>query len=645
MAPAASPQLWLMTAAILALFLAGLTQMGLGMVRLGNMVKFIPFPVVAGFANGFVLIIIARQAPLLFGFASYSELWQAMDGQRTWDGWTLAVGLLAALATWKSPPRLLVPPVFVGLLVGSAASAMIVGLLAPSAHIPMIGALPDGLPFRPQVGSLWAFVQGMPVASVMWPIVETAITLAIVASVQSLLSAAAADSLSGMRRDNNMELVRQGASNMASALVGGTSSGGSPLYTRIAFANGGRTHRVNLVLAALLLAVALAFNHALAHIPVSVMAGVAIVSIAATIDDWTRHLLRALGRSDLGGRRWDLAANFSVVMVVAALVAFANVILALAVGMVLSLLLYIWRASGAVVRRIADATNVHSQTARSTADLALLEENGKAITLLDLQGPIFFGSAEHLARQVDAVATTTETVILNLKRVIDIDSTGALTLKRIDHALAKAGCTLLLAGLAPAAPLRLFLRDIGFAQPEAEGRIFDDVGRALTLAEDRLLAKLKGAASNGETEMELADHPSLRNMTGPQIDLLSMIARRREFLPDQPMVTEGDISDCLYLLVCGKATVVKRHDNGQSSHLGSFGKGAMLGEMALITGERRSADVIAATAVVCYEIAAGELAMLDSIESQISATLLRTIALELTGRVRKLTAALAEAER
>lgn len=626
---------------VLALAVAALLQMLLGVLRLGDVLTFIPQPVVAGFVNGFALVILLQQLPNLLGLPDGAGPWAVLTGHAAVNPWSLIFGVLAVAGVWYVGEKKAsaVPGPLLGLIVGTVAYQLLARSLEPGALGPTVKAPPAGLPFVFAPSGLTELV-GHPVFASLWPpILVTGLTLGIVSSIQSLLSAAAADSLLGVRHDSSRELLAQGGANMVGALAGGTVTGGSPLYTRVGIHNGARTDRANLFLGLVLLGAALGLGPVLEMVPVSVMAGVVVVAVLRP-DDWTMQMVTLLLRRQARSARGELLQNLAVVVTVAALVAMSDVLVALAVGMALSVMVYLRRAAVSVIRRSYRGDRVHSLTGRSAADMDLLERHGGSIAVMELHGPVFFGSADNLARAAEKLTAGGDTLILDLSRVNDVESTGVLVLRRLDERLRRDGKTVLLAGLGKGRGLRTLLRDLGFDAPETEGRVFSDLDTALAAAEDRLLARLSGVVEIGDEELPLCDHPSLEGLTLAQFDLLSLTTRRLTFAPGERILSEGSADDSQFFLVKGRVRVEKRSADGRHTvRLGSICSGALFGEMAMLTGRPRSADVVADSEVVCHELTAKDVAMLDGLDPSISFILVRNIAREVTVKIARMSRA------
>lgn len=633
------PLVLLMAIPALALAVSGVLQLLLGILRWGDALKFVPQPVVAGFVNGFALVILWQQLPNLLGEPGSSAL-----SVGAVNGWALSLGLMAAAAAlllgrWFKA----VPAPLIGLAAGAVAYRLLAPQIGTDSLGPTIQAPPPGLPFAPTLSGLSELVAHPLFAAMAPSILVTGLTLGVVSSIQSLLSAAVADSLLRTRHDSNRELVAQGGANLLSALLGGTVTGGSPLYTRVAIHNGARSDRANLVLGAILLAAALGLGPLLEMVPLSVMAAMVAVTVLRP-DDWTARLIRQLRSGQAGMARGELLQNLGIMVTVAGLVAAADVLVALGVGMGLSVMVYLRRAAVSVVRRAYYGDRVHSHTGRSGADMERLERHGASTAVMELHGPVFFGSAENLAREAETMMVRSDTLILDLSRVNDVETTGVLVLRRLDERLSRDGKTLLLTGLWKGRGLRALMRDMGFDRPEAEGRLFPDLETALAFAEDRLLARLAGG-EDAEAELLLCDHPSVQGLTRAQFDLLSLTTRRLTFAPGDRILSEGSGDNSQFFLVKGRVRVEKRSADGQHCvRIGSIRTGAIFGEMAMLTGGPRSADVVADSPVVCHELTAEDVEMLDSLDPAISFVLVRNIAKEVTAKIARLSRAVTMSE-
>lgn len=342
--PLMTPQtLW--AAALAALAVAGLLQCGLGAVRVGGFLRLIPQPVAAGFANGFAVAIAAAQIPAFLGLRNWETVNAAVADPARLSPWPVLCGGAALVATLTAP-RLIarIPAGFVGLGAGCLLHVLLsYALPAGAALSPVVGAFADGMPFVWSGEAMWSLLTGGQTA-VFWPILETAATLAAIASLQSLVSLSTSDALTGRQSDGDGELLRQGAAAMAGALVGGTAVGGSPLYTRVAWINGGRGRGAQIFLAAALLAAVTLLADGVAALPLAVLAGVVIATMIGTLDPWSLRAVKSLRNPT--APRAAVAVDLSISLAVAGAVIFAGALPALATGLGLAAARRLWRSGG-----------------------------------------------------------------------------------------------------------------------------------------------------------------------------------------------------------------------------------------------------------------------------------------------------------
>lgn len=635
----------LMVICFLTLLVSGVAQTLFGLFRLGTVVKFVPYPVLAGIVNGFALQIILGQVPSVFGVRNFNQVWAALTGHSALVLWPLgfAVGtcvlVLVAGRIGKT-----IPPVLVGLIGGTAAYAAASSVIDPGVLGPVIGKLPTGLSFVLRAGDIFDFLPSYAFHRHIFPIVATGLTLALVSSIQSLLSISNADELFDTRHDSNKELVVQGLSNMASAIFGGAPNGGSPNTTKAVYANGGRSRYANLVIGVSLFGFSFGLADAIAMIPLSVMAGVVILTTGSAMDSWTRQLMQRIGRSSQTSARGDVLINLLVVILVTLLVLTEGALAALGVGMAATFLIFLYRVNSGVVGRVRYADRLMSRTDRP---LALAEEilrNPRCIAVVDLHGPLFFGNADTVGQKVEAELRTSSWVILSFRRCSMIDTSGAMVLKRLDAGAKKSGKRMFLAYLPEGGRRREYLRNVGVSTMESEGRIFDDVDAALACAENELLRKAHGD-SDRDSERPLAEFDVVGGLTPEQIVQLESHMEHHRYAVGDCIIAEGAEDHGLYFLTRGQVSIYTRNDE-MRLRLASYvaGTDVLFGEMAILTGARRSADVYADTEVAVLKLTNEAFEALCNEAPQIATRLMRRVSATLAKRLAKMTQLVRELE-
>ena len=635
----------LMAVCFIVLCVAALCQLLLGASRLGGLVKFVPYPVLAGIINGFALQIILGQLPNALGVETLAQVFAMLAGPAALHGWPLGLALFAgALVRLSERFGRGIPAALVGLLAGSLAYALAQRYVDAARLGPLIGQLPAGLALHFEVGRMLDFVATPAFQSHLFPIVATGITLAMISSIQSLLSMASADELFDSRHDSNRELLVQGGANLCAALLGGAPSGGSPNITRTVYANGGRSRRANLALAVALVGLSVWLGGAIARIPLAVMAGVVIVTTAGSMDRWTQQLLRKVGTSSSAAKRSDALINLAVVVLVAGLVVGEGVLAALGVGLAVIFFIFLYRSNATVFRRVMHADQISSRTARSVAAVQALLGQAQRIVVLELNGPLFFGNTEVVQQRLDEHMRGAQWVVLGFRYCPVIDTSGVMLLKRLDATLGKSGRRLLLCDLPLHGQRREYLQNVGGEQLERDGLIFADMDSALRCAEDELLGGL-GLLEQHDAEWPLAHFAMFRDMHAEAIARVAAVLERQSFAAGACIIRSGTEDHALYFLVRGSVSI-STCTAGRPLRLASYSAGAdaLFGEMALLTRGTRSAHVHADTAVTVLRLTLPAFERLCSDAPALAVQLMLRMSGELSSRLLRMTHIVRELE-
>lgn len=301
-------------------------------------------------------------------------------------------------------------------------------------------------------------------------------------------------------------------------------------------------------------------------------------------------------------------------------------------------------AAGVAVRRSYDGGSVRSKRMRRPRHQAVLDRSGAAVRVHELQGDLFFASAERVARRAASDAGGAEFLILDGRRVGRVDPGAWSLLADVRDALAARGVRLLLAGFPPARP------DAPDDAPDAPGAAggaprragdsFASADEALEWCEDRLVARAAGAAGAAADDprgvVPLGGMDVAAGLGAAELAVLDGLASRRTYAPGEPIVREGDEAGDLLMLAAGSATVsVGLGAGGRRKRLGSIDAGVTFGELALFEGGPRTADVTADTAAVCYVLSAAGLRELSAAHPALEARLLRNVGRVLARRLRQ----------
>lgn len=450
---------------IVATMLAGALLVLMGAMKLGGVIKFVPQPVVIGFTSGIALIIFSGQVKDALGLtmasvpSEFVAKWEAYAGAlRTTSPTAVAItlGTVLILHFW---PRVSVkvPAPFVALVVTTA--------VVSALHLPVetigsrFGTVGGGLP-----APHWPHVTVDTARALAGP----AFTIALLAAIESLLSAVVADGMIGGRHRSNMELVAQGVANIASPLFGGIPATGAIARTATNVKSGGRTPVAGMTHAVVLLIITLFVGSLAARIPMATLAGILII-VAYHMSEW-RNFLRQLKapRSDV----IVLVTTFLLTVVV-------DLTVALQVGMVLAAFLF--------MKRMAEVTNVQSITSQIDDGSEDDEEGSirtrvvpRGVEVYEIDGPFFFGAAERFKEALGEVGRRPKVLVLRLRKVPAIDATGISLLHELLHRSRRQGTQLVLSGVQ--SQPRAALERAGLLDDIGASRVVGDIDEALGVA-------------------------------------------------------------------------------------------------------------------------------------------------------------------
>jgi sulfate permease, SulP family len=405
-----------------AIILAGVFQILLGVFRLGEYIRLVPYPVISGFMSGIGVIIIILQISPTLGHSAPAGTLDALFYTPTAVLDTNVVALILTILTlgiamkWPAALGKYVPGALAALIIGTVLSLFVSGA-------PILGDIPSGLPqfHMPEFSSISFFI-----------IAEAAFVLALLGSIDSLLTSLVADNMSRSRHDSNRELIGQGIGNMFAGFFGGAPGAGATMRTVVNIRTGGRTRISGMLHAVLLLAVVLGLGKYASFIPNAVLAGI-LIKVGLDIIDW--NYLKNAHR----GPRWDLV----LMIIVVGLTVFVDLITAVAVGVILASIAFVKQVAKDQMERLRDIHSVrHDATPR---EIEILDKLGDKVTVFDFSGPMSFGAAadlgHHARSQLEGGALA---IILDFARVPFLDVSSALAVETVAGDAKQTGRTVFL---------------------------------------------------------------------------------------------------------------------------------------------------------------------------------------------------------
>ncbi len=402
------------------ILLAGVFQIVMGFLRVGGLVRFIPYPVISGFMSGIGIIIVLLQMYPILGVPSVGSPLRAIlgmpDAMAQTNIQTVLISGATLLIVYFTPRRVskVLPSPLLALIAVSGA------VYSFGLQVPTIGEIPAGLP-RLQ----------MPRFSIdkISQMVMLGFTLSLLGAIDSLLTSLVADSLTKQRHSSNRELIGQGIGNMVAALFGGVAGAGATMRTVINIKTGGTSRVSGVIHALFLLAILLGLGPLASHVPLAVLAGI-LVKVGIDILDY--RLLKIVRKAP----RLDLSVMIAVLLITV----FVDLIVAVAAGVVLSAIFLTIRIARATEIRITDR---RSDETREVLEKEIQQSTDYQIRVVDINGPFFFGSTSQVVDQVDRLLGT-RVVVFNCSDVPFVDLSASFALEEMMIRLRDSGIVCLL---------------------------------------------------------------------------------------------------------------------------------------------------------------------------------------------------------
>lgn len=451
----------------IATIMAGIMLVVMGLCRMGTIIKFMPYPIIIGFTGGIAITIFSTQINDLLGLglqdvpANFIEKWACyFENIGRIDYWSAGMGILSVALIALTPKFSKKIPGSLLAIVVMTIIAWILKEYAGVTSIKTIGAMPSGLPSFtfPELN------EGTTLLQTIQELAPVAFTIAMLGAIESLLSAMVADGVIGDRHNSNTELVGQGVANIVVPFFGGIPATGAIARTMANINNGGKTPVAGIVHALVLLIVLLCLGDVVALIPMPCLAGV-LVMVAYNMSGW--RTIRSMCKSSMSGT--------SVLFVTLLLTVFFDLTLAIEVGLVMAIVLFMKRAmESAHISVVRDEMGVHNDGEK---DEVLTIPAGAEV--FEIEGPFFFGIAnkfDELTRNTDAMPIR----IIRMRKVTFIDATGLHNLEIFINASHKEGRTVILSGVHDNVEKKLL--KAGIVDLVGKDNVCNDIHRALQRA-------------------------------------------------------------------------------------------------------------------------------------------------------------------
>jgi SulP family sulfate permease len=625
--PLADKLINVLMAIALTTVLTGVVLYLLGHYRLGNLTRFIPYPVAGGFLCGSGWLLVVGSFRVMTGkgltVGALAEFCQPALLSLWLPGAALGVVLFVVMRRFRRPK--LVPLLLLGaVLVFHLLLVIFQVQLGQAQAAGWLPVIPAGEDFRPHLWS-WEALKLLD-ASALLRAVGLAATVAVTAALSILLNSSAFELTVRQEIDLNRELRAAGVANLAAGLAGGMLGFQSLSLSRLAHDLGART-RLAAVVAAL-------GCGAVLWVGPAAFTGLPKFALGA--------LLLYLGLGFLVEYLYDAWArlpisDYAVVVLIAAVMGTVGYLEGVGVGVLAAVFLFIHNYSRVgVITHALSGVELQSNVDRPVVHQRLLREEGGRLFLLKLQGFIFFGTANSLlhsirARMADSKLAPLGCVILDFRRVSGLDSSAALSLAKAGQLARSSRFSLLLTQVP--AEMRAHLQRSFVSDTAGEApQFFPDLDHALEWWEERMLVAhaAEAAAGGGNLQAQLIPYwPRTRTL-----ELLLGRLERRTFVAGQYLIRQGGEADAIYFIESGEVSTVLEGANGSPPRrLRRQGAGTVLGELGMLLRQPRSASVLVNQPTVVFSLTEAALAALKFHQPEVAADFFEFLSRYLSERV------------
>ena len=596
---------------VLTAVLSGLIVWLLGLLRWGRLVRLIPYPVCGGFLAGSGFLLLAGAFKVLTGQSlGWSTVHLLAEEPVLAWGTAFAVAITLLVLTRVVRHFLVLPGVFVTAIVAFYLGLWLSGLT-------MAGARTEGLlmtPIETGGGPWW------PSLEVSWPALVTEwrnfLAMLVVVVVTILLNAAGLELATQREVDLDRELRASGLASLVSGLGGGM-VGYLSVSRSLLNARAGATSRAAGVwTAALCAGIALFCMPLLFYFPRPVLAGLLIYLGVALLREWV----------------WDTFFRLpfrehALIVAILVLIAAQGIITGVVFGLLVASFFFAYSYSRATyIRHDLSVARHRSNKERTLEDTALLQERGDLARALCLQGYLFFALASRLVETCRdlIVQAGVRYLLLDFRMVQGLDASAALSLSKLHQLCGRYRVTLILSGLRP--EHQAVLQQMRFL-PHPEIHLVSDLDRGMEWMEDRLLAGAHGLPGTTSAPVLALGNGAPGDTAGADIrgilaahfspdalQVLLGLCERLDIPQETMLMRRGDAGDALYFVERGEVSVMVHLEDGKRRRLRTLGPGSMVGEMALYSGQPRSADVVTETPCRAYRLSAERFARLERVD-------------------------------
>lgn len=613
--------------------LCGVIQVVFGAARLGRLIKYMPYPVVSGFMSGVGLVIIVGQIPKFLGVPKGTSFVASLLSVSLWNWKGLVVGAVTVGIMLIAPKiTKVVPAAIMGLFAGGVAYVAL-GFSHPAMFTlannkMVIGPLSVGAGILASLSVQVKAISSLELSQLQY-LFTPALTLAVLLSIDTLKTSVILDSLTRTRHDSNRELIAQGLGNIGTALVGGIPGSGQTGATLVNMSSGGQTRLSGVLEGVFSLLAFLLLSKGIAWLPVAALAGILIVVGFRMCDRHSLNLLRS--RSTI--------LDFGVIVVVVVVAQSVSLIAASALGIGLAILLFVReQTGGSVVHRRILGSHLFSRRVRLSEEIEALERCGDCSVIFELQGSLFFGTANQLLAALEPDLKERKYVVLDMRRVQGVDVTAARVLEQVEDILSERGAFLIFCHFALTVPsgqnLASYFERVGIVRPERSVKIFDTRDDALLWIEDRILAEELPPRPE-EVLLDLREMGLFAGRKEETLIALEACMEKRSYKAGERIFARKDIGQELILIRRGVIRIEIPLGEKVKYHVATFGRGDFVGELAFLDRQPRSAEAMAMVDTDVFLLSRDRFDSLAEEHKRIAIQLLEAVASALATRLRR----------
>lgn len=623
----AAAVLWLFGISVI---FGGILQWSLILTKLGNLVKDLPYPVVAGFMNGVSLLIIVNQIRSFLGW----------DNDTPWEqifslDWPIEVfvGLSASLVTTfvlLLLPKISkkIPPTFAGLFLGTLTyyiAGLLLGLPVTdwANNSQIIGPIPSTMP-SPKI--LLDSKGALPLLfnrEIWILLLQQTLVLGLLGTIDTLLTSVIADLKSGTRHSSSRELFGQGLGNIISGIFGGLPGAGATVRTLSNIEAGGRTRFSGAFHGLLLLSGLLFLGPVFMVIPLPVLGAILIVIAIKMVDTWSMELTRK--RSARG--------DSMVLWLVTFVTLFSNLIISVVTGLILAGILFVRRQKVLGTRlSFYDGNILRSCVLRSDAQEEVLQKYGDQIQIVKIRGNLFFGTSDDLMGELEKQIKLRQITVLDMEQLSSLDLTGGKMLLDLLHRWKSQGHTLLWGGWNTSSQSGRFLAELGLIEILGTKQVHSTLDKALEDAEDRILDE-QGHLSH---TLEIPELPHFRSLDSTEIELIIKSFVEKHLADQEILFDQGQDSGDIYFVLEGKVEIFTKDKKKEGLHrIAVYGPGQGLGIMSWMESRPKKSMAMAKGAAKLAWIPKEALEKLLEDHPKLGVHLLKIWGEKLSNRVRR----------